>query len=96
MKNSQKLVEKYKKSLKENPTDKNSYSPNSSTKIATQKKRMLGKTKESEVAATYEVLSKHNPTNKLLAESVISTFRDFYHFGPGNKINRLKTIMIKS
>jgi len=89
-----KLVEKYKKSLKENPTIGRSYSPNSSNKIATQKKNLRPKNTEKDAQNTDEALSKHNPTNKLLAESVISTHRDFYHFGPGNKINRLKTIII--
>ena len=87
------LTKHYKDSLKENPV-KRGNSPNSATKIRTQKKHLRPKNTQKDAQNALDALSQHNTTNKLLAEIIISTYKDYYHFAPGNKLSKLKSIII--
>lgn len=87
------LTKQYKESLKNNPVQFGN-SPNSASKVSTQKKYLIPKNTEKDAQAVLENLSKHNATNKLLAEVIISTYKDYYHFAPGDKLSKLKTIII--
>ena len=88
-----KLIESYKKSLEANPV-KAGNSPNSASKVKTRKNYLIPENTEEDAAKAYNQLSEHNETNELLAKALISTFRDYYHNGPGEKIVKLKTIIV--
>ena len=87
------LINNYKESLKENPVLRGN-TPNSASKIKTQKKHLIPENTKQDAQKAFDALSKHNKTNKLLAEVIISTYKDYYHFAPGNKINKLKSIIV--
>ena len=87
------ITAQYKESLKENPV-KSGNSPNSASKISTRKKRLKPKNTLSDAQKVNNELSQHNKTNKLLAEVILNTYKDFYHNAPGDKLAKLKTIII--
>ena len=88
------LTKQYKKSLANNRPKGTSNTPNSASKIRTRKNWLTPENTKPDAQKAYNSLSEHNPTNKLLAEVLISTYKDFYHFAPGNKIDKLKAIII--
>lgn len=88
-----KLTKKYKESLISNPV-KAGNSPNSASKVKTRKQYLTPKNTKEDAARTYESLSEHNLTNQLLGKVIISTYRDYYHNAPGEKIDKLKTIIV--
>jgi hypothetical protein len=89
-----KFTKQYKKSLEDNKPKANSNTPNSASKIKTRKNWLIPENFEQDAQKAWDSLSEHNPTNNLLAKVLISTFRDYYHFGPGSKSEKLTSIII--
>ena len=88
------LIKQYKKSLAKNKPKGNSNTPNSASKIRTRKNRLMDKNVEQDAQNAWNDLSEHNKTNNLLAKVLISTYKDYYHNGPGTKTEKLKSIII--
>jgi hypothetical protein len=88
------LIKQYKKSLAKNKPKGNSNTPNSASKIRTRKNRLMDKNVEQDAQNAWNDLSEHNETNNLLAKVLISTYKDYYHNGPGTKTEKLKSIII--
>lgn len=88
------LIKDYKESLAKNKPKGNSNTPNSASKVSTRKNRLKPKNTKQDVVTALKDLSEHNPTNNLLGKVLISTYRDYYHNGPGTKVEKLKAIII--